>query len=274
MNGPALPRRLGSDPNLAAVGEWPGAASGLRANEVHLWHASVDPTDPLLATMEALLSENERLRYTSFHFAADRAAYLTARALTRLALSRCTAVDPREFRFVTNRYGRPAIAIPARFRHLRFNISHTHGLVACAIGLGLAVGVDVERNDRPALGDDFVRAFLSTHEYATLADMQATNRHQRIIQYWTLKEAYAKALGVGLSLPFKSIELDLGGSIIRLRHDGLGAGGHRTWNFRFAPVAPGFTVAVVVGAASGTDTKMILRRVAELGPPTINTGGR
>ena len=86
---------------------------------------------------------------------------------------------------------------------LRFNLSHTTGLVACAVALSDDVGIDIEWNRRPA-PIAVARRFFTDAEAAAILSLPSSERDERFFLYWTLKEAYVKAKGVGLLLPFDS----------------------------------------------------------------------
>ena len=90
----------------------------------------------------SLLSVDERGRYEQIRTTAMREEYLAARALCRTALSGYAGIDPREWRFAARAHGKPAIAAPKRFASLRFNLTHTGGLVICIVSRAGEVGVD------------------------------------------------------------------------------------------------------------------------------------
>jgi 4'-phosphopantetheinyl transferase len=166
----------------------------------------------------ALLSEDERERLHRFRFDADRAAFLLAHGMLRLALSRHAPVAPERWTFQAGPYGRPSIATPPS--PLSFSLSHTRGLVACALVRDGSVGVDVEDASRATPFDVAERYFAS----AELRDIRATppgRRARRFFEYWTLKEAYVKACGLGLTLPLDRFEF-------RRQPDGA-------WRVAFAP---------------------------------------
>src|SRR5262245_60590630 len=97
----------------------------------------------------ALLTPDEHERMHRFVFERDQVSFLLTRALVRTTLSRYAAIAPCDWRFVANDYGRPEILErPAGVPDLRFNISHTDGLIACAVAVGREVGVDVENVGR------------------------------------------------------------------------------------------------------------------------------
>ena len=150
-----------------------------------------------------LLSEEERARSQRFHFDEDRLAFLVAHGLTRMALSRHAAVAPDEWRFSADSYGKPSVATPASA--LSFSLSHTRRLVACAVVRGRPVGVDVEDASRTA-PIEIAERYFGPGERRDIFATDPDQRARRFFEYWTLKEAYVKACGLGLSLPLDRFE--------------------------------------------------------------------
>lgn len=195
------------------------APEPLEPDEVRVFYAWCDGLEP--AAIErclALLSDDERARYQRFHFEHDRHSYLAAHAVTRAVLAPLAALQPPELQFEAGAQGRPELCQPASGPRLRFNLSHTRGLVACAVALEHAIGVDVEHVARRADIDQLAPAVFSERERAELAELTGDDKRTRFFQLWTLKEAYIKAVGKGLSLPLRSITLELpAGAPPRLR---------------------------------------------------------
>src|SRR3954451_20032403 len=104
-------------------------------NAVHIDLLQTANTDAI-ANLEAYrewLSADERERMTRFVFDRDRRTFLLTRALVRTTLSRYAAVPPAAWRFIANDHGRPEILDRAAgVPDLRFNLSHTDGLIACS----------------------------------------------------------------------------------------------------------------------------------------------
>ncbi len=170
---------------------------------VHVWLvAPLVVTDAgLLASYRELLSPDERAQHARFVFAKDRHRYLVTRALVRTTLSRYADIEPSLWRFEKNQYGRPEIAAGLGVDSLRFNVSHTTGLIACLVGLDRDLGVDVEDTQRPGQTIEIADRFFSRAEVEALHALPAAYRPERFFEYWTLKESYIKARGMGLSLP-------------------------------------------------------------------------
>ena len=147
------------------------------------------------------LSDDERAREARFYFEADRERFAIGRGLTRLQLSRFLGGDPGAWRFRVNDHGRPELDLPPGTPPpLGFNVSHTPGLVACAVTSIPDVGVDVEAVTR-RLSHDIAERFFAPREVADLRALPAEQQPRVFFDYWTLKEAYIKARGLGLALP-------------------------------------------------------------------------
>ncbi len=177
--------------------------------EAHLWllrlRESIAP--PLERRWRGLLSPEEEAANRRFLVEPARRQHLAARALVRTTLSRYAAVEPPSWQFRDGPQGKPEIAGPAGAPPLRFNLSHTQGLVACLVTLGLDAGVDVERLAR-RLTDPLA---LARHAFApaerrALEGRTGKARRELFFDLWTLKEAYVKARGAGfLALPARKV---------------------------------------------------------------------
>src|SRR5262249_32264065 len=88
----------------------------------------------------------------------------------------------------------------------------TTGLIACLVALGCDVGVDVEDMTRPGETVEVAEQFFSSTEVATLRALPSSAQRHRFFEYWTLKEAYIKARGMGLAIPLEqfSFHLEMG----------------------------------------------------------------
>lgn len=159
---------------------------------------------------ESLLSVDERERAARFVAPQARDQFTAARALLRTALSSYTGLPPLNWAWSTNDYGRPLLALPEIFRSVRFSISHTDGLVACAISGSHEVGVDAENHIRDLDFRGLSRNFFSYFESQKLQCLEGYHLRTAFYAYWTLKESYVKARGIGLSLPLDSFWFDLG----------------------------------------------------------------
>jgi 4'-phosphopantetheinyl transferase len=182
--------------------------------EVHLWYVEPDTIDDpaLLAAYDALLAPSERERNRRFVFARHRHQDLVTRALVRTVLSTyAPSVDPGAWEFAAGAFGRPEIAAPPLRPILRFNLSHTDGLIVCAVADDREVGVDVEDTRRSGYSVEIADRFFSPDEARELRSWPAERQPERFFDYWTLKEAYIKARGLGLQIPLDQFTIRLPG---------------------------------------------------------------
>jgi 4'-phosphopantetheinyl transferase len=178
---------------------------------IDLWLAYYDRIDdePLLARLHALLDETERQQQRRFLFADDRKRYLVTRALVRTVLSRYAPVAPRDWTFSKNGYGRPEIAAThTDAAGLCFNLSHSRGLVVLGVTAGAALGVDVENTRVRQVSEGIAERFFAPSEAAALARIPPEQQQERFFEYWTFKESYIKARGMGLSIPLDRFSFD------------------------------------------------------------------
>lgn len=179
-------------------------------DQTHVWwmRSELLINHPRRDRFLSLMDREERDRHCHFHFARDRDNYFAAHVLVRLILSRYIDLSPSAWRFTRKAHGRPEIAnsdIPP----LRFNLTHTNGLSACVVTLNDDCGIDAEQLDAGRSLQAVARRMFSPAEASQLESMDGEARLEYFYSRWTLREAYVKARGIGLSLPTREIEFDI-----------------------------------------------------------------
>jgi 4'-phosphopantetheinyl transferase len=171
--------------------------------QIHLWLVHLDQLEhSQIHHHRELLSDQERKQESRFYLEKHRHQYVVTRALVRNVLSRYEAVAPRDWIFSSNAFGRPEIAnVAVRGSGLLFSVSHTHSLIVLGVAKRRALGVDVENVHARGISMDIAERFFSAREAADLAKVPPKEQRDRFFQYWTLKESYIKARGMGLSIP-------------------------------------------------------------------------
>ena len=159
----------------------------------------------------ATLNATEQRQAQRFTFAKDRKLYAAAHQFVRTTLSRYATIEPAAWQFHHNDYGKPSIANPG-YTALQYNLSHTQGMVAIAVIQQRAIGVDTEQ--ARSLQDivSLSHSVFAEPEIAEVLACTGSIQQQRFFTYWTLKEAYIKARGMGLSIPLKQFHFTLGTS--------------------------------------------------------------
>jgi 4'-phosphopantetheinyl transferase len=176
----------------------------LMPTEIHLWLAFYDEIteERLHSAYREMLNAAEKEQELRFYFVRDRRRFLVTRALVRTVLSRYISIHPEEWIFSTNAYGCPCIVnTQAKDACLSFNISHTHSLIVLGVTKHRALGVDVENFCAREVSIDIADRYFAPQEVAALTAIPSHRQQYRFFEYWTFKEAYIKARGMGLSLP-------------------------------------------------------------------------
>ncbi len=190
----------------------PFQPSSLAEHVVDVWLAYPDEiTDAdLLLTYQALLTEPDRQQWQRFYFARHQHQYLVTRAMVRAVLSQYLPLEPSAWQFVRDSYGKPEIQPGLIALPLRFNLSHTEGLITCAVTLKHAIGIDVEYLLRANATLDIAARYFAAAEIQELMQLPDALQQQRFFALWTLKEAYIKAKGLGLSQPLDQFSFNFG----------------------------------------------------------------
>src|SRR5690349_10355191 len=184
----------------------PGAAPALH-RPCMLGVYCADTRDVSEATVDALLTEEDRERATATSRQQRRDQHLAGRALLRFALEHWTAAPAASHRFRVRESGKPeCIGGPA------ISISHDGTSVACAIAQSGEIGVDVQHVEPRRRTADIARHYFSQAENAWLD----TAPPDAFYMLWVLKEAYLKALGSGLAGGLRSLDCRIEPPAIRI----------------------------------------------------------
>ncbi|MCZ7647413.1 MAG: 4'-phosphopantetheinyl transferase superfamily protein [Planctomycetota bacterium] len=213
--------------------------------EVVLLHAEVaeDPAD--LAPLRALLSPEETARAERYHFEADRARSITARGVARWALASMLGRAPASLSFQPGAHGKPALR--AAPQDLRFNYAHSGQAVLLAFARAREVGVDVEPLRAMPEAERIVARYFSPREVEAFREAPPPDRDRAFLNGWTRKEAFIKALGLGLLRNLGSFDVALKPGeeprLLATRDDPDEA---RRWSLAAFEPAPGYLGAAVV----------------------------
>ncbi len=152
-----------------------------------------------LESLLAVLSDDERARAARFVSKPARQTFVCARIALRCILARDLGEAPDALRFEYERRGKPRLS---GMETLHFSVSHSGSAVAIAVGT-MPLGLDLERI--VAVSPDVVSDSLTPEEMARVG--ASSDSVASFYAHWTLKEAYLKALGQGLSVPLKSVSV-------------------------------------------------------------------
>lgn len=190
------------------------------------WANTCDAERDLTAAAE-WLEDWERRKLDQFRSRAAAGQFAAARHLLRVTLSGVVNCHPWEVRLGTEPSGRPQVKAPAKAMGLWISISHCHKLAACAVSQH-PIGVDIEPLDVNIDATALAKFVIGPNE--CVAESRGATETDAFLRAWTLKEAYLKATGQGLSVDLRNIEFDLRGDTPRLSGVAAGTEGWRFWS--------------------------------------------
>ncbi len=181
----------------------------LHPGEVHVWRVKTDrdadfPADPL-----SLLSKDEAERAGRFHFEKDRRRFARCRVTLRQIAGAYIKKDPQEVEFSYQEKGKPELILSPDSPALHFNLSHSGEIALLAFDLAYPLGIDLEAVQERTDIESIAERYFSPAELVDLP-VELPHRRQAFFTLWTLKEAYLKARGSGLSYPLNAFKIGRG----------------------------------------------------------------
>ncbi len=180
----------------------------LKNNEVHVWRASLDIADSQIEILSGALSHNERTRSEKYHFERDQKRFIAGRGILRNILSRYLKTEPEEIVFSSNAHGKPFLSDACNNKEISFNLSHAHDLALYAVTAKRRVGIDLEYIQQAFQWEAIVERFFSPGEQAEIWTLPEKERCRAFYTYWTRKEAFLKAQGLGLTNDIKEVDVN------------------------------------------------------------------
>jgi 4'-phosphopantetheinyl transferase len=221
----------------------------LVGDDVHVWRFELDQPDDVRARLEVLLSSDESSRAARFVHPQLRNRFVTSRAFLRLLLATYLDRPAAKIEFLNTPNDKPAVAGGAS--GIQFNLSHSAALALVAVCRGRPIGVDLECHEVAIDYEELSERFLSPTEAAALQALPSEQRKIGFFTCWTRKEAYVKALGLGLGVPFDSFDVSVIWDQPRLlaaRHSGADV---RIWQLANIEAGDGYCAALAVRDSLG-----------------------
>ncbi len=223
----------------------PNPPPRLARNEIHVWRLRLEPDAAEEWRLTECLAPDELARAQRFRFEPDRRRFILRRTRLRQILADYLGVTPVAVCFSNNEHGKPAIVGVAEAGDLRFSYSHSADVALLAVTLEREVGADLEQHRAMPDALQLASAFFAPAEVAALKQLPETELESAFFDCWTRKEAFIKALGLGLSFPLNAFVVSLGEPVRLLELHGapppVGA-----WTLHSLSVGPGFSAALAV----------------------------
>lgn len=215
-------------------------------SEIQVWRINLAAPPAEVDRLLNSLSAEEREQAARFHFAPDQRRFVVRRVRRRQLLSACLGIRPETLRLEFTGHRKPVLHVPGGADGLRFNCSYSADLALIAISRGRELGVDVEQHRDLADAEALAKAFFSEREIRELAELPQASKLKGFFDCWTRKEAFVKAVGLGLTCPLNRFSVSLAPgrpAAVLEAADELGAA--EKWTMISLATGPDFSAALV-----------------------------
>jgi 4'-phosphopantetheinyl transferase len=181
----------------------------LGKSEVHVWKINLAAPPGEVSRLRNFLSAVEREQAARFHFAQNQRRFVVRRAILRRLLAASLETKPDAIQFKILSHGKPQVLGQESPDGLRFSCSHSADLALVALARGRELGVDLEQHRPLAEAEELAGKFFSSSEISELAALPQPLKMPAFFNGWTRKEAFLKAIGLGLSFPLDRFSVAL-----------------------------------------------------------------
>jgi len=179
---------------------------------INVWHVSTGDNAVLFELCKNALTAKELERVSFFKFKKVQDNYVFSQGTLRLLLSQYLNIPPREVQIGRLKKGKPySIDNP----NLRFNISNSGSKIIYGFSFDEELGIDLERIRPLSDLDNLINRNFNSYERAYIAGLK-DKKENRFFKFWTIKEAYLKAIGVGMRLTPDKLEFSIENGNFRL----------------------------------------------------------
>lgn len=181
--------------------------------DVHIWETSLDASKELTEKCFNSLSQPEKERSAFFKFEKVQNNYVISQGILHLLLGMYLNIDADKVKLGRHAKGKP---FSADNLNLRFNMSNSGRKVVYAFSMEEELGIDLEfSRDLDDLNDLITKNFTSSEiDYIT---KNPSEKKYRFFKFWTIKEAYLKAIGEGMRLPPDKLEFSINNGKFKLQ---------------------------------------------------------
>lgn len=183
-------------------------SAALGTNEVRIWWVQLDELVGRVACFAPLLNQRERQRATRLRIKQHQERWIVSRALLRILTGAYSATPPHLVEFSYGPLGKPGLKPDQNGRELCFNNTDCDGAALFAFAYDRQLGIDMEHWPRRVRTERIVRRRFASDEAAPILNAPSLDeQNRRFLACWTRKEAWGKAIGVGIRYPMREISL-------------------------------------------------------------------
>lgn len=201
------------------------AVFGIGANEIHVWEFNIEVYEKLSAHYFEYLSEEETKRVERFRKINDKKQYVIGHIFLRILLSKYLEIPIHQISLFRDLHGK--IKLEGNGGNISFNLSHSDEMVVLAFSKYKDLGVDIERIHNIQDFLQIAQLYFRKEEYDYISKIDAESPLSKFYKVWTIKEAFVKATGEGLSRSLKTFSVETDSVIsIQAGQDTIGVWRH------------------------------------------------
>ena len=170
----------------------------LTSDEVHVWGVDLNRCADPVPSFNELLSSDELERAERFKFDIHKHQFVTFRGMLRKLVGRYLDIEPSTVQFHYNDQGKPSVAPSMNALNLQFNLSHSNDVAAFAFVRDQEIGVDIEQINNTLDWKSMAPQVFHHNELSHLQQIPTSEQIECFYRYWTSKEAFLKATGIGI----------------------------------------------------------------------------
>ena len=182
-----------------------GVSSGPR---VEIYQFDCRLAAPALAEMQAVLDGGELEAIGRFRQATQRQRSTAVRGALRWVLGARLQMRPQDVPLFRDDAGRPRLRAFPGLQGLSISCSSSDTTGIVAVGTGTEVGIDIEHLSARRFPDAVAGTLLHAREQVVFELLPRAARAAWLAEAWVCKEATLKALGVGLAVDPRTVELE------------------------------------------------------------------
>jgi len=187
----------------------------LGAHEVQVYLGSIAAMQVKAPKWMRGLSKKEQARAQAFLHNEDRQRFLLGRHMLRSLLHKYLGIDFNSQDFAYSPYGKPSLP-HERAEQVAFNLAHAGQQVVVALArFPVGIYIELVHPVEDLVGSDQV---FSPKEQQYFDKGHPEMHRAHFFELWTIKEAYLKAIGTGLSLPMHDLEVKKQGAVYEVVH--------------------------------------------------------
>lgn len=220
----------------------------LQPEEVHIWQVALQQDIKLVQQLMTVLNSEEKQRAAKFLVSDAKNNFIIARAALRCLIANYLKCQPEAIILQQNPHGK----LYLENNSLKFNLSHSRDLALFAFTLNRPVGVDIEFMRDKLFEEDIAQRFFAPAEVAALLALPQEKRKQAFFNCWSRKEAFIKAVGVGIFYPLDQFEVavDCDATGEKSLHIHAATEQAKNWKLYALDIAKDYAAAVVTQGAA------------------------